>query len=92
VPDQTPAAIIHRQMGMGRKGIGDLGFDGLRQQSTRSVAENLGQRIGNLARLAQGDDFILFHGVSILIWICGWLTPSPDTPPSFPGPVTNFSA
>jgi hypothetical protein len=38
VPDQTSAAIIRHQMGVGRKGLGDLRFDSLRQQGTRSVA------------------------------------------------------
>jgi hypothetical protein len=38
VPDQTPAAIIRHQMGVSRKGLGDLRFDGLRQKGTRSVA------------------------------------------------------
>jgi hypothetical protein len=83
---QTPAAIIRRQVGMSRKRFGDLRFNRLRQQGTRSVTENLGQRIGDLARLAQGDDFILFHGVSILVWICGWPIPPLITPPSFPAP------
>jgi hypothetical protein len=75
VPDQTLAAIIRCQVSVGGKRLGHFGFDGLGQQGPCAIAQNLGQRIGNLARLAQGDDFILFHGVSILIWICGWLPP-----------------
>jgi hypothetical protein len=38
MPHQTLAPLIRHQMGVGRKGLGDLRFDGLRQQGTRSVA------------------------------------------------------
>jgi hypothetical protein len=67
VTNQTPMAIIRRQMGVSRKRLGNLGFDRLRQQGARAIAQDLGQRIGDLARLAQGEDLILFHGVSILV-------------------------
>jgi hypothetical protein len=72
---QTPAAIIRRKMSMSRKSLGDFGFYRLSQQSTRSIAQSFGQRIGKVTRLAQGDDGMVFHGVSILQWICGWLSP-----------------
>jgi hypothetical protein len=49
VTNQTPVALICRQMSVGRKGFRDLGFDCLRQQATRSVAQDLGQRTGDLA-------------------------------------------
>jgi hypothetical protein len=91
VAHQTPPAIIPRQMGVSRKRLGDLSFNCLRQQGTRAIAQDLGQRIGDLARLAQGDDLILFHGVSILVGICGRLTPPlirrlsfPTLSPTFP--------
>jgi hypothetical protein len=89
---QTPVAVIRRQMGVSRKRFGDLGFDRLRQQGTRSIAQDLGQRIGDLARLAQADDFIVYHGVSILFLDMWSALTATDTPPSFPRPVTNFAA
>ena len=83
---QTLAAIIRRQMGMSRKRFGNLDFDRLRQQGAGAIAQDLGQWIGDLAQLAQGDDLILFHGVSILVWICGWLTPPRIRRLPFPAP------
>jgi hypothetical protein len=49
VTHQTPPAIIRRQMGVSRKRLGNLGFDRLRQQGARAIAQHLGQRIGDLA-------------------------------------------
>jgi hypothetical protein len=38
VTNQTPVAIIRRQMGVRSKRFGDLGFDRLRQQGARAMA------------------------------------------------------
>jgi hypothetical protein len=87
---QTPAAIIRGQMSVGRKSFGNLGFDSLGKQGTRPIAQSFGQRIGAVTRLAQGDDLIVFHGVSILICICGWLTPPLIRRLPFPAPSPTF--
>ena len=73
VTHQTPVAIIRHQIGLSRKRFGDLDFDRLRPQGARHCG---GPRsVDRRSRpLAQGDDPIRFHGVSILVWTCGWLT------------------
>jgi hypothetical protein len=76
VAHQATTAILRGEMGMGRESFGNFGLNRLRQQGTRAVAQRLGQRIGDVARLAQGDDIILFHGVSILQWMLHRLSPS----------------
>lgn len=92
VPDQTLTAVLRREMGIGFQRFGELGFNRLGQKLARSIAQDFSERIGELSGLAQGDNLIVFHGVSILIWICGWLHHRHDTPPPFPRPVTNISA
>src|SRR3954451_8769250 len=49
----------------------DLGLDGLRQQGLRTLAQNFGERVGELGWLDQLDDIILDHGVSLLRWRSG---------------------
>src|SRR3954468_15297953 len=49
----------------------DLGLDGLRQQGSRALAQNFGERVGELCWLDQLDDVILGHGVSLLRWRSG---------------------
>jgi hypothetical protein len=92
VPHKALKAVFGREMGMGRQTFGKLGFDGLGQKLTRTVAQDFSERIGELSRLAQGDNLIVLHGVSILIWICGWLCHRHDTPPPLFRAVTNFAA
>jgi len=53
---------------------GDLGFDRLGQQGTRSIAQDLGQMVGEDPWLNQLDDVIVGHGVSLLRWRSGGLT------------------
>jgi hypothetical protein len=46
VAHQPLAAVIGQLVGMAAQKGCNLGLDGLRQQRSRSVAQNLGQRIG----------------------------------------------
>lgn len=85
-----PAAVLRGEMSVSRKRFGDLGFDRLGKQGMRAIAQDLGERIGDLTRLAQGDDFIVFHGVSILIWMCGRLPPPLIRRLPFPTPSTTL--
>jgi hypothetical protein len=73
VPHKALTAILNREMGIGCQAFREFGFDSLGQKLARSVSQNLGERIGKLSRLAQGDNLIVLHGVSILLWMCGWL-------------------
>jgi hypothetical protein len=93
VPNKTLTAVPGREIGMGHQTFGDLSFDRLRQKLARAIAQHFGKRIGKLSRLAQGDNLIVLHGVSILFWMCGWLvtatirrlpysSPSPTLPHS----------
>jgi hypothetical protein len=92
VPNETLSAIVCGEMRMGGKAFGKFGFNSLRQKLARSVPQNLGERIGKLSRLAQGDNLIVLHGVSILLWMCGWLCHRHDTPLPLFRTVTNFAA
>src|SRR5260370_27204241 len=50
-----------------------LGLDRLGQQGARSVAQHLGERVGERPWLKQLDDVSIGHGVSLLCWRSGGL-------------------
>src|SRR3954462_11093283 len=72
---QPLAAVFGVLVGMAAEEGCDLGLDSLRQQGSRALAPNFGQRIGELCGelcwLDQLDDIILGHGVSLLRWRSG---------------------
>src|SRR4051794_34261771 len=70
-PWRTLAAVFGLSVGMAAEEGGDLGLDGLRQQGSRALAQNFGERVGELCWLDQLDDSILAHGVSLLRWRSG---------------------
>src|SRR3954465_9438730 len=51
--------------------FGHLGLDRLRQQGARSVAQHLGERVGERPWLKQLDHVSIGHGVSLLCWRSG---------------------
>src|SRR5258706_9340733 len=51
--------------------FGHLGLDRLGQQGPRSVAQHLGERVGERPWLKQLDDVSIGHGVSLLCWRSG---------------------
>src|SRR3982074_1207730 len=51
--------------------FGHLGLDRLGQQGARSVAQHLGERVGERPWLKQLDDVSIGHGVSLLCWRSG---------------------
>jgi hypothetical protein len=59
----------------------NLGLDGLRQQRSRAVAQNLGQRISKSSWLAELENVSVGHGVSLLRWRSGGSNNPHDTPP-----------
>src|SRR5262249_11095304 len=59
----------------------DLGLDGLRQQRSRAVAQNLSQRIGKSSWLGELENVSVGHGVSLLQWRSGGVEHPHDTPP-----------
>src|SRR5215218_5764423 len=68
---QPLAAVLGLSVGMAAEEGCDLRLDGLRQQGSRALAQNFGERIGELCWLDQLDDIILGHGVSLLRWRSG---------------------
>src|SRR5262249_8054086 len=67
--------------GMAAEQARNLGLDGLRQNRSRAVAQNLGQRIGKSSWLRELENISLSHGVSLLRWRSGGLEHPHDTPP-----------
>jgi hypothetical protein len=67
VPHKALTAVPGREIGVDRKAFGNLGFDSLGQKLARAIAQHLRKRIGELSRLAQGNNLIVLHGVSILL-------------------------
>src|SRR5205085_10121241 len=51
--------------------FGHLGLDRLGQQGARSVAQHLGNRVGERPWFKQLDDVSIGHGVSLLFWRSG---------------------
>src|SRR3954451_16346990 len=78
---QPLAAVSGLSVGVAAEKGCDLRLDGLRQQRSRALAQNFGQRVGELCWLDQLDDIILDHGVSLLRWRSGGLEHPHDTPP-----------
>src|SRR4051812_42336139 len=72
---QPLAAVFGLSVGMAAEEGCDLGLDGLRQQGSRTLAQNFGERVGELGWLDQLDDIILGHGVSLLWWRSGGSNP-----------------
>jgi hypothetical protein len=56
-------------------------LDGLRQQRSRAVAQNLGQRIGKSSWLGELENVSVGHSVSLLQWRSGGVEHPHDTPP-----------
>src|SRR3954462_12174589 len=78
---QPLAAVSGLSVGVAAEEGCDLRLDGLRQQRSRALAQNFGERIGERGWLDQLDDIILDHGVSLLWWRSGGLEHLHDTPP-----------
>jgi len=90
VAHQPLAAILGQLVGVATEKGCDLGLDGLRQQRSRAVAQNLSQRIGKSSWLGELENVSVGHGVSLLQWRSGGVEHPHDTPPSSLHAVTNF--
>ena len=78
---QPLAAVFGLSVGVAAEEGCDLRLDSLRQQRSRALAQNFGQRIGEGFWLNQLGNIILDHGVSLLRWRSGGLEHPHDTPP-----------
>src|SRR4051812_45319522 len=88
---QPLAAVSGLSVGVAAEEGCDLRLDGLRQQGSRALAQNFGERVGERGWLDQLDDSILDHGVSLLRWRSGGLE-HPTIRRLIPHAVTNFRA
>src|SRR4051812_217196 len=88
---QPLAAVSGLSVGVAAEEGCDLRLDGLRQQGSRALAQNFGERVGERGWLDQLDDIILDHGVSLLRWRSGGSN-TPTIRRLIPHAVTNFRA
>ena len=71
VPHDPPTAIRGRAIGVAGEKIRHLGLDRLREQRTRALTQNVGERIGKGPWLGKLENVSLGHGVSLLRWRSG---------------------
>src|SRR5208283_1633687 len=82
VSNHPLAAIWKRELrGRGQKCL-ELRLHRLGDQPTRAGSQNFGERIVDCPFLSKGDNFILGHGVTLLLGGSGGLITNPVTPPS----------
>ena len=67
VAHQPLAAVVGQIVGMAAEQSRHFHLDGLRQQHSRPIAQNLGQRIGKSSWLGELENVSVGHGVS-LVW------------------------
>src|SRR4029077_16510450 len=74
--------------------LSNLRFDGLGQQRTRAVAQDLCEGIAKGPWLGELDDVTVRHGVSLLHWRSGGVEHHHDTPPYpvTPSPTSGHSS
>src|ERR1044072_10022076 len=72
---QPLAAVFGLSVGVAAEEGCDLRLDSLRQQRSRTLAQNFGERIGEGFWLKQRGNVILGHGVSLLWWRSGRSNP-----------------
>src|SRR5437667_9049784 len=94
VTHDAPVARLGLEIGISPQEVSDFRLDGLRQQGTRPVAQNLSERIGEGPWLSQLDDVSVGHGVSLLWWRSGGVEHPHDTPPYpfMPSPTSTHSS
>src|SRR6516162_8494430 len=81
VAHQPLATVIGQLVGMAGEQDCDFGLHRLRQQRSRAVAQNLGQRVRKSSWLAELENVSVGHGVSLLRWRSGGVKHPHDTPP-----------
>src|SRR5260370_38857414 len=88
---ESLATVVGQLDGMGDEQGCNLGRDGLRQQRSRAVAQNLGQRISKSSWLGELENVSVGHGVSLLRWRSGGPNNPHDTPPYLFMPSPTFA-
>src|SRR4029077_1663315 len=87
-------ARLGLEIGISPQEVSDFRLDGLREQGTCPVSQNLSERIGKSPWLSQLDDVSVGHGVSLLWWRSGGVEHPHDTPPYpfMPSPTSAHSS
>ncbi len=78
---QPRPAISSQLIGVVAEKACNLGLHSVRQQRSRAIAQNLGQRIGKSSWLRELENISVGHGVSLLWWRSGGFEHPHDTPP-----------
>src|SRR5262245_16754698 len=73
VTHDTLVARRGLEIGIAPQEVSDFRLDRVREQGTRTVTQNLSQRIAESSWLSQLDDVSVGHGVSLLWWRSGGL-------------------
>jgi hypothetical protein len=91
---QSLAAVIVCLAGIPAEQGCDFGFDSLRQERSRTLAQHLGQWIDKTSWLGKRENVSLGHGVSLLCWRSGGVEHPHDTPPYpfTPSPTFAYSS
>jgi hypothetical protein len=94
VTHDTLVARLGLEIGISPQEVSDFRLNGLREQSARPVAQDIGERIGERPWLSQLDDISVGHGVSFLWWRSGGVEHPHDTPPYpfMPSPTSAHSS
>src|SRR4029079_18752954 len=71
VTHDTLVARRGLEIGIAPQDVSDFRLERVREQGTRTVTQNLSQRIAESSRLSQLDDVTVVHGVSLLWWRSG---------------------
>jgi hypothetical protein len=71
VAHQPLATVVGQLVGMRAEQGCNLGLNRLRQKRSRTIAQDLGQRIGKTSWLGKLENISLGHGVSLLRWRSG---------------------
>src|SRR5262245_46667194 len=79
--DNAAVTLASLQISISVEEIHDLGLDRMRKQSMRSMAQDIGELIGECSWLNQFRNGIFRHGISLLQWRSGGVKHPHDMPP-----------
>src|SRR5262245_17774609 len=91
VTDNAAVTLASLQISISVEEIHDLGLDRMRKQSMRSMAQDIGELIGECSWLNQFRNGIFRHGISLLQWRSGGVKHPHDMPPYRFMPSPTFS-
>src|SRR5262245_54132537 len=81
VTHNAAVTLASLQISISVQEIGNLGLDRMREKRMRSIAQDIGELIGECSWLNQLRDGIVRHGISLLQWRSGGVKHPHDMPP-----------